>query len=96
MPEAAQLADGGVQKLDPEATLLTESRAVLLGRAARTVCLVECRVGSRERGSQSLLENQACGKVRVGLGRQQASAARKERSSGERRKLRSLGSRPGS
>lgn len=34
MPQAAQLADGGAQQLDSEAKLLTEGRAVLLGKAA--------------------------------------------------------------
>lgn len=41
MPQAAQLADGGAQQLDPEAKLLTEGRAVLLGKAAPFVWWTE-------------------------------------------------------
>lgn len=43
MPQAAQLADGGTQQLDPEATLLAEGRAVLLGKAAPFVWWTEER-----------------------------------------------------
>lgn len=41
MPQAAQLADGGTQQLDPEAKLLREGRAMLLGKAAPFVWWTE-------------------------------------------------------
>lgn len=94
MPQAAQLADGGMQQLDPEATLLAEGRAVLLGKAAPFVWWTE-EWEAENKEVSACWGIKRVGKGRVSLSHRSSGARKGEGNSEKGRELRSLRSEPG-